>query len=564
MATIVQTTPFRRFVAGLLSVLMALGPVATPAYAALTPLADEPLATRNQAKPALLMTVDDSTSMLYDFLPDYVIDAYCRSGSGKMDAACGYGGSVYDFTAAVPTGGRYFTPGYIYQQYGVPFKAHIGAAGAFDASGPGAGCELVNPPFRCSTGIDPTAAGTNLVGLKTYPAYNATTNPTASPQAGKPFEYWLLWPAPVHNAALNKLYYNPRLTYDPPIGDDGNPLPNMNAANTSNWTQVPADPWASPVVNVDLTAKVTVGQWCNSDWTQGNDASGNPFVDNPALLPDQRHRRCDGDTCGRRRLQLPVATGRHHRRRPVLQGRLGQLRAQERLDHVQGERDGKRELLPERQRDLVQRQQHRVAPWHHQSARRPATCRRCRPARAKPRAVASASATATARRRRPPAARAPRRRPATGSRAKCATAYRRRPVWARSPRAAPSHRPAAPARRRPATRPRRPATTSRPRPATFRPRAATSTTRRASTSGSLPAATSWPTRSRSTASSSSSAARSAASAASTARTTRRCAPTSASAASDQRRRLHGRQRGDQLPDHQRHLQQHRHLLRQRR
>ena len=140
----------------------------------MTSLADEPLATRNQSKPNILMTVDDSTSMLYDFLPDYVIDAYCRSGSGKMDTLCGYGGSVYDFTAAIPTGGKLLTPGYIYQQYNVPYKAYIGAAGAFDVSGPGAGCELVNPPFRCSTGIDPTAGGTDLVGLKTYPAYNAT------------------------------------------------------------------------------------------------------------------------------------------------------------------------------------------------------------------------------------------------------------------------------------------------------------------------------------------------------------------------------------------------------
>ncbi len=110
MATFFRPTPFRRFVAALLSALLSLGPVATPAYAAVTALADEPLAVRNQSKPNIMMTVDDSTSMLYDFLPDYVIDGYCRSGSGKMDALCGYGGSVYDFTAAVPTGGKYCSP----------------------------------------------------------------------------------------------------------------------------------------------------------------------------------------------------------------------------------------------------------------------------------------------------------------------------------------------------------------------------------------------------------------------------------------------------------------------
>src|SRR5664279_5901255 len=62
----------RRWLAGLLALMIGLGPLATPAYAALTPLADEPLNIKNQAKPNIVLTVDDSTSMLYDFLPDYV------------------------------------------------------------------------------------------------------------------------------------------------------------------------------------------------------------------------------------------------------------------------------------------------------------------------------------------------------------------------------------------------------------------------------------------------------------------------------------------------------------
>ncbi len=63
----------RRWLAALLSLLLGLGPLATPAYAGLTPLADEPINIKNQAKPNIILTVDDSTSMLYDFLPDYVI-----------------------------------------------------------------------------------------------------------------------------------------------------------------------------------------------------------------------------------------------------------------------------------------------------------------------------------------------------------------------------------------------------------------------------------------------------------------------------------------------------------
>ena len=111
---------------------------------------------------------------------------------------------------------------------------------------------------------------------------------SGSPQAGLPYEYWELWPAPVHNSALNHMYYNPRLTYDPPVYSDASSYPQMDAGNTSNWTKVRADPFttADPLdcssePCVDLTANVIVGQWCNSDWTQGNDDSGLPFVTNP-------------------------------------------------------------------------------------------------------------------------------------------------------------------------------------------------------------------------------------------------------------------------------------------
>ncbi len=90
-----------------------------------------------------------------------------------------------------------------------------------------------------------------------------------SPLADKAYEYWTLWPAPVHNTELNHAYYNPRLDYEPPVRADGTSYPQMNAANTVNWTKVPADPWASTVKYVDLTQLVTVGLWCNSDWSQG-------------------------------------------------------------------------------------------------------------------------------------------------------------------------------------------------------------------------------------------------------------------------------------------------------
>src|SRR5690348_2794928 len=82
-------------------------------------------------------------------------------------------------------------------------------------------------------------------------------------------------PAPAHSAGLNALYYDPRLTYDPPVDSTGATYPTMDAGTTTNWTQVPADPWASTVVYGDLvnsTGLVPVydGLWCNSDWSLGS------------------------------------------------------------------------------------------------------------------------------------------------------------------------------------------------------------------------------------------------------------------------------------------------------
>src|SRR5205085_10836753 len=109
-----------------------------------------------------------------------------------------------------------------------------------------------------------------LPGIERYPN-PAGPPPARSPKAGREYEYWTLWPAPVHNSELNHIYYNPRLTYDPPVRADGTSYPQMNAANTVNWTHVPTDPWATSVQYVDLTTSVTVGQWCNSDWSIGHE-----------------------------------------------------------------------------------------------------------------------------------------------------------------------------------------------------------------------------------------------------------------------------------------------------
>jgi Tfp pilus tip-associated adhesin PilY1 len=72
------STPIRRVAAralcAVLAFAMSFAPV-TAAYGANTPLADVPIAAKVTAKPNIFYTLDDSGSMQYNFLPDYVVNA---------------------------------------------------------------------------------------------------------------------------------------------------------------------------------------------------------------------------------------------------------------------------------------------------------------------------------------------------------------------------------------------------------------------------------------------------------------------------------------------------------
>ena len=286
MAHPLSHQPFRRGLAALLSALIAFGPLLTPAYAAgLIPLANEPIGIQNNAPPNIVLTIDDSSSMLSDWLPeavardDFDINFFCRDGVGAMTSACGSPGGSSEFLILGGPTDQYYSPGYTAQQFGYPFPLTSGNNSRgpglpYDASGPGAGCVAGAPP-TCYHGVDPVnlpGGVTQPNGIGNFPIndpHDATSPPAGWAQAAQPYPYWQLWPAPVHNAAVNALYYNPELTYDPPVDSTGASYPQMDAATTTSWTQVPADPWATPVINIDLTAPVTVGVWCNSDWSMG-------------------------------------------------------------------------------------------------------------------------------------------------------------------------------------------------------------------------------------------------------------------------------------------------------
>jgi type IV pilus assembly protein PilY1 len=202
----------RRALAGTLAFLIAFGPIAPMAAYAATPLADAPINVNIKAKPNVVLTLDDSTSMQLDFLPDYVVvnsltnalTNYCRSATGL--GACGSAGSAT-------------MPQYTFANWGMP-----------TAAAPAVG----TPP---SVAPWPTNYGSSSYG-----------------------------PPAVMTSSFNAMFYNPAVTYTAPLKYDGTSYNDMTAGNTTNWTQVPADPYLFPAKYVNLQTKVSVGIWCNTDY----------------------------------------------------------------------------------------------------------------------------------------------------------------------------------------------------------------------------------------------------------------------------------------------------------
>ncbi len=164
----------RRAVAALAALALLLGPIG-PTAQAQTKLADIPIASKVDAKPNIVYTVDDSGSMKLDYLPDFMIGNHCRLDTG----------------AAMGTG--------------------RGACGA---------------------------GGLNTF---TYP--------------------------PFYAADFNYLAYNPNVTYTPAVDYSGSVFPVFVSTfpSQNNFAAVRTDPFLS-AATVDLTVKVNVPLYCNSDW----------------------------------------------------------------------------------------------------------------------------------------------------------------------------------------------------------------------------------------------------------------------------------------------------------
>jgi type IV pilus assembly protein PilY1 len=87
----------RQALVATLSVSLAFGPVTQPAYAALTALADIPIAAKVTTHPNIIYTVDDSGSMTLNYLPEFVN----ATGSNFYRNSNGNGAAVNPFSAGV-------------------------------------------------------------------------------------------------------------------------------------------------------------------------------------------------------------------------------------------------------------------------------------------------------------------------------------------------------------------------------------------------------------------------------------------------------------------------------
>ena len=165
-----------------------------------------------KAKPNIVLTIDDSTSMNLDFLPDYVVVNSLTNARDHL----------------LPLDHR---PARLRQQRQRDDAAvRLRRVGHADGAPPAVGTPPSVAPWPTTT-----AASTD----------------------GTP---------PVMTSSFNAMFYNPAVTYTAPLKYDGTSYNDMNATNTSTWTQVPADPYLFPTKYVNLQTKVAVGVWCNTDY----------------------------------------------------------------------------------------------------------------------------------------------------------------------------------------------------------------------------------------------------------------------------------------------------------
>jgi type IV pilus assembly protein PilY1 len=269
----------------ILTVALIFGQTLQPVLAQLTPLADQAIAAKVTAKPNIFYTLDDSGSMQLNYIPEYVISAPASPTISTITRV----GSTATATLAVAnanlqTNDWVTIAGATQPEYNGPFQITVLNSTHFTYTVAGA------PATPATT----TTTKTYNAGSRYCRGGTDTAPCTAILQSSNTWN----WP-PYFAADFNRMMYNPSVTYLPPVKADGLPFTNGNPfsanqidakGNQGNgvtpYTKVQRDPYNAmslSTVQDNLSTKVTVPMYCNTDWPRA--VTANPSTD-PITIGD--------------------------------------------------------------------------------------------------------------------------------------------------------------------------------------------------------------------------------------------------------------------------------------
>ncbi len=242
-----------RALVALVSASLAFGPLVESAYAGPTPLADVPIAAKVAAKPNIVYTLDDSGSMQFSYLPDWVLATAPLVTVTKITRVGTTATAQVASTAALSTGQYVVISGANQPEYNGQFPITVIDATHFTFTIVGAPTTPATGALRYAVGT-PYCRGGNWTAACSAGAVNTFTSP------------------PFYAADFNRLMYDPNVNYTPPVKADGKPLTHTIGVDTDingnqiNLAKVQTDPFTSPASQVNLSVKVAVPLYCNTDW----------------------------------------------------------------------------------------------------------------------------------------------------------------------------------------------------------------------------------------------------------------------------------------------------------
>jgi Tfp pilus tip-associated adhesin PilY1 len=232
-----------------------------PVYAALTALADVPIAAKVSAKPNIFYTLDDSGSMQYNYIPDFVAHAITTVPVTKITRVGAVATVQVASTAALFVGQYINIMGATQPEYNGQFVINSIPTGT---------------TFTITVPITPISPATGTITYSVGSAFCRGGNNTAACSVTVQGNNTFSSP-PFFTSGFNRMMYNPLVTYTPPLQASGLPITiggvtdangNMGTTNAMYGT-VQRDVFLAmfaAATKDDLRTRVSVPLYCNTDW----------------------------------------------------------------------------------------------------------------------------------------------------------------------------------------------------------------------------------------------------------------------------------------------------------